>query len=335
MYHKIYDFCKIKNVGNCFKNGVNPTPRVNFILDLCKNMGIEYELDVWAKDYKKIDYSIIDVPDFEDYGLYLDPFRLQKSEDLYIEYVKDARDFLLSVGIDEHPEYLEASDMDMLGDEFANIVDEYTDKLKKILGEISDSPNNFFNIVIKGKSDKFVVAHHDIVNPLSDNANDNSASVINALMIKKNRPEVNVVILDGEELGGLGAKRLSERIKNGEFKCKWILNLELTGIGGKNFFVGDMGTNLTTWIANRFECPIVKVPFNDSVIFTRFGIDSTVINPLPICEKETRIVTKDGDYLDQSVLFRCHKMEDSVDKIKVIEMKEFVEDICLKIIDEA
>jgi hypothetical protein len=43
-----------------------------------------------------------------------------------------------------------------------------------------------------------VVAHHD-VNKI-DNANDNSASVINAIMIKKLLPSINVILLDGENL---------------------------------------------------------------------------------------------------------------------------------------
>jgi hypothetical protein len=47
-----------------------------------------------------------------------------------------------------------------------------------------------------------------------DNANDNSASVINAIMIKKLLPSINVILLDGEEFGGIGSQRvLSKLIK--------------------------------------------------------------------------------------------------------------------------
>jgi hypothetical protein len=204
-----------------------------------------------------------------------------------------------------------------------------------LLLKIERSENFYFNIILKGNSDKFVVAHHDIVNPDSDNANDNSCSVINALMIKKLRPEVNVVILDGEEFGGIGSNQLAERIKSGEFPCKWVLNLELTGKGGKSFFVGGMGTPLTEWISNRFECPIVNVPFNDSVIFKKYGINSTVINPLPITDKKGPVINKDDEYLDFQMLFNCHKMADSVDTIDPNDMEEFVNEVCLKIIDEA
>ena len=41
-----------------------------------------------------------------------------------------------------------------------------------------------FNIILRGDSKRMVIAHHDIVNSNSDNANDNSASVINAIYLK-------------------------------------------------------------------------------------------------------------------------------------------------------
>lgn len=84
-----------------------------------------------------------------------------------------------------------------------------------------------YNLILKGSSSKMVVAHHDIVNPDIDNANDNSASIINAIMIKKLMPEINVVLLDGEEMGGVGSQRVSEQIKSGQFgSIDWVLNLE-------------------------------------------------------------------------------------------------------------
>ena len=332
VYRKIYDFCKAKNTGTCLKNGIEPTPRVNFITDLCEKEGIEYELDVWGKSAQKRQYSILDIPDL---FYYLSDEEYEKASDLYYEFKEKAEEILQAIGIESDVEDLTSEEMDFLGDDFFILFEDYTKKISLLLGELEMPGNNFYNIMLMGNSDKFVVAHHDIINPSSDNANDNSCSVINALAIKKLRPEVNVVLLDGEEFGGIGSQRLSERIKRGEFKCKWILNLELTGKGGKNFFVGSMGTPLTDWIANRFECPIVKVPFNDSVIFKKNGINSTVINPLPITEKESPIIDKDGNYLEYDLLFKCHKMSDSLDSISTADMEEFVEEVCLKIIDEA
>ena len=107
IYNKIYDFCKVRNVGNVYKNTDKPTPRVQFLIELLESENINYELDTF----------------------------------------------------------------------FVNDV-------------------NCYNIVLKGSSSRMVVAHHDIVNAKIDNANDNSASVINAISIKKLMPEMNVVILD-------------------------------------------------------------------------------------------------------------------------------------------
>lgn len=322
MYSKIYDFCKVKNKGNCFKNGPEPTPRVNFITSLCDEMGLEYELERFQDDRgssksKEIKYRIDDFFYIEDQ---IPEDKLEQAELLHSEY-QEKMDEL----------YKQRNNHDEMGE----VEEEYTQKLQELIGKLERQENSFFNIILSGTSDKFVVAHHDIVNPDSDNANDNSCSVINALMIKKLRPEVNVVILDGEEFGGIGSNHLSNRINNGDFPCKWVLNLELTGKGGKNFFVGSMGTPLTEWIANRFECPVVNVPFNDSVIFRKHGINSTVINPLPITEEKSPIVNKEGQYLKYQMLFNCHSPKDSVDTIDPKDMEEFVNEICLKIIDEA
>lgn len=332
MYSKIYDFCKVKNLGNCFRNGELPTPRVNFILSLCDQMGIKYELDTFSDDKSNNDNDMT----IRDFRYILDTLSSEKKEkalDLYKEFnqkVKDLNTDFEESGLEDDEEAY-----DFHEEQFYQLEDEYSEKLKAIAGEIKRNVNNYFNIVLTGTSDKFVVAHHDIVNKDSDNANDNSCSVINALMIKKLRPEVNVVILDGEEFGGIGSNHLSQRIKAGDFKCKWVLNLELTGKGGKNFFVGAMGTPLTDWIANRFECPMVNVPFNDSVIFKKYGINSTVINPLPVTEEKSPVINKEGEYLNFKMLFNCHKMSDSADTIDPKDMEEFVNEICLKIIDEA
>lgn len=197
-----------------------------------------------------------------------------------------------------------------------------------------DNNTNAFNIILKGKSDKMVVAHHDIVNPLSDNANDNSCSVINAIAVKITRPDINVVLLDGEEYGGIGSRRVSKQIKEGKiFKdIKYVLNLELTGKGGENFFIGNYPGGLYDHIKSLFDCPIYNTPFNDSVIFRQYGIDSVVINPLPITDKKTNCIYKDN-YLDTSLLWLCHSMSDSVDKISITDMEVFVENVVLKILE--
>jgi hypothetical protein len=194
--------------------------------------------------------------------------------------------------------------------------------------------NTCFNLILKGDSDRMVVAHHDIVNPNIDNANDNSASVINAIMIKKLMPHINVVLLDGEECGGLGSQRVSEQINEGYFNTiDWVLNLELTGKGGKYFFIGNYPGKLSDHIKSIFDCPITNTPYNDSVTFRKNGIDSVVINPIPPLNEGKSSVKWDNDtYLDFSMLYNCHSSKDTIDTIDINDMKEFIEDVVLKIL---
>lgn len=192
-----------------------------------------------------------------------------------------------------------------------------------------------YNIILKGTSDKMVVAHHDVNNHNTDNANDNSCSVINAIMIKKLIPNMNVILLDGEEFGGMGSQRASTMINNGDFgNIKWVLNLELTGKGGKHFFIGNYPGPLTDHIKSLFDCPIVQTPFNDSVIFRKNGIDSVVINPIPPLEngKTSHVKWDDNTYLDFEMLYNCHTRWDTIDTIDINDMKEFVENVVIPIL---
>lgn len=191
-----------------------------------------------------------------------------------------------------------------------------------------------YNIILKGNSDKMLVAHHDVSNHMIDNANDNSASVINAVMVKKIMPEINVILLDGEEFGGIGSNRLSKQINNGYFgNIKWVLNLELTGKGGKYFFIGNYPGELSNHIKSLFNCPIVDTPYNDSVTFRRNGIDSCVINSLPILNDSiSNVKWDDLTYLDYSMVFNCHSNKDNINSIDINDMKEFVEHILIKIL---
>jgi len=246
MYSKIYDFCKVRNLGGTYSNSNEPTPRVQFLMQLLESEGIDYELDTYQS-----------------------------------------------------------------------------------------RGNTCFNLILKGDSDRMVVAHHDIVNPNIDNANDNSASVINAIMIKKLMPHINVVLLDGEECGGLGSQRVSDQINDGYFgTIDWVLNLELTGKGGKYFFIGNYPGKLSDHIKSIFDCPITNTPYNDSVTFRKNGIDSVVINPIPPLNegKTSSVKWNDDIYLDFSMLYNCHSSKDTIDTIDILDMREFVEDVVVRIL---
>jgi hypothetical protein len=251
MYNKIYDFCKVKNLGGAHKNGLTPPPRVEWILQLLKNNNIKFIIDQW------------ELPRFPQ--------------------------------------------------------------------------NKFFNIILPGTNGKVITAHHDVLNINSDNANDNSTSVINAIMTKINSPETTVVLLDGEEppMMGVGSQRLSDQILAGDWgKIDWILNFELTGKGGKHFFIGNYQNELAKHIVDLFGCQMVTTPFNDAATFNNRGIISTVINPLPplLTEGYSSVKSYDGTPLDFSILSNCHSLRDSVDTIDPLDMKTFVEDVILKIL---
>lgn len=283
IYEKINDFCKVRNLGNCFKNGVEPTPRVKFLMDLLDSEGIEYELDVFERNSPRnesVDRPV-NRPRLRDFQT----FRKEKTESKEI---------------------------------------------------IQQPVNKFFNIIMRGSSNRMVVAHHDVQNPTTDNANDNSASVINVIATKKLRPEINAVLLDGEEVGGIGSNRLGLQIKNGDFgNIEWVLNYELTGKGGKYFFIGNYPGPLFDKVKDLFDCPVVSTPFNDAVILRKHGIDSIVINPIPPLtnDKTSQVQAPDGKYLDFSMLFNCHSPKDTLSTISTSDMKEFVEEVVLKILD--
>jgi Peptidase family M28 len=275
IYSKINDFCKVRNKGNCFSNGTEPTPRVKFIMDLLTSEGIPFELDIFEEEQRASRTT------FGRYSRHFDKW-LNSEED--------------------------------------------TEPKK----------NCFFNIIMLGTSNKMIIAHHDVNNPNIDNANDNSASVINVIATKKLRPEVNAVLVDGEEFGGKGSNHLSKQIIAGDFgDIKWVLNYELTGKGGKYFFIGNYPGPLSDKIIELFNCPVVSTPYNDSVTIRRYGIDSVVINPLPpLPEGQTSdVLFPDGKYLNHRLLYNCHRASDNLASISTVDMKEFVEEVVLKIID--
>jgi len=199
------------------------------------------------------------------------------------------------------------------------------------------SGNLLYNIYLlsRGGSNDWLMAHHDVLRPEYDNANDNSASVINAIAAKILNPSINVALVDSEEVWDVkkGSQRFSELVLDGVLKANSVLNLELTGKGGRNFFVGNYQTPLTKKIIDMFGCDSIDVPFNDAVVLERNGINTALINPLPLKEPNSNL---DGKFprihqLDTSILNRCHTKEDSLENIDPVEMKEFVENVLLEI----
>jgi hypothetical protein len=57
-----------------------------------------------------------------------------------------------------------------------------------------------------------------------------------------------------------------------------------------------------------------------------------VINPIPVLKEGKSHIEYDGLYLDDSILSNCHSDKDSVDTIDIKDMKEFVEEVLIKIL---
>jgi hypothetical protein len=234
-------------------------------------------------------------------------------------------------------------ELDEFGEEPTPRYPKYGEKFKNLFMfddfEIEEPAiNKMHNIIMPGTSNRMVIAHHDVNNARLENANDNSASCINAIALKLLVPSLNVVLTDGEEFTGHGSTRLANKIRSGEFgSIEWVLNLELTGSGGELFFIGDYPGKLSDHILSLFDCPIVRTPFNDSVNLRKFGIDSTVINPLPVKKhnKKSRYfepVFMNGQELDTDILMLCHHPQDTVSKISTADMKAFVEKVLYPIV---
>jgi hypothetical protein len=161
----------------------------------------------------------------------------------------------------------------------------------------------FTNIYLRGSSDKWIMAHYDTVRP-EFSANDNSASVINAIRIKTLVPEINVAIVDGEEppYMGLGSTQFAKEVGMGIIKCKWVLNLELTGVGDQICLGQRQQGELKSLFHNyRDGFEEIYVPFSDSDILDKYKIPNVVLFTLPKDESGQSI---------HEYIWYCHTKKD-------------------------
>lgn len=186
----------------------------------------------------------------------------------------------------------------------------------------------FHNLIIKGTSSRYFTAHYDIRNPNSQNANDNSASIISLIALKMLNPDVNIAFLDAEESPwmGEGAKWHRQWLRstlnsiNGkEFRdIEFILNLEMIGLGGKNAVISDYNNNLSEAIKKNFNPIVMSLPPNDAWFFkNRF--DTVCMSTYPIINGEPNF-----DHFK-----KAHTMGDNLDSISIPDMIEFVYEILL------
>jgi len=75
----------------------------------------------------------------------------------------------------------------------------------------------------------------------------------------------------------------------------------------------------------------MRTPGNDCLPLISMGIDTTVINPLPLSQEESLLENENG-FLDVKMLNKCHSEIDNIDNISIEDMKSFVENILIPII---
>jgi hypothetical protein len=180
------------------------------------------------------------------------------------------------------------------------------------------------------------VAHHDVANTRSENAQDNKASVSHLLtlanLIKNSKEDLKRVILlfsDCEEFSAKGAYRFADNSKldrssgnpkilhNIYGEISGVINLELSGVG--KVIWSDCEKNikdieLHDYLEKVFGGEIIKVhtPPSDVIAFRRNNYPTLCIGTL-----------KEDDVKERNTWRLCHSINDTVDKCSRGDMKDF------------
>jgi hypothetical protein len=166
------------------------------------------------------------------------------------------------------------------------------------------------NVYLLGEGNLWLMAHHDVIVPGSHNANDNTASVVNAILCKKCLPWLNVAFTDGEESPNLGT---GSRAFAYIYPQAHVINLELTGIGGSRCMaVERRQMPLTQFFASKIPC--LDAPFSDAHVLEGRGIDCACVFTC----------TNGVDFVPE-LLRRSHTMDDSLENISLTDMEDFRE----------
>jgi hypothetical protein len=334
-YTVLKEFCKVRNIGDATMNGNMPTPRMNFITDMLKSLNIEYTIDSFTQasttdpisfGFSKEESVLFNLPLVEIENI------TEKVKAEFIELrnlIKTSFQETSSRSIHLPVEFFFSDQIpEDLRERFFTLemnLNFHEDVLRFKKKMLRMEENKLYNIVLPGKSSTMLIAHHDIKNPDIDNCNDNSASIINLIALKLLMPDTTIVFTDGEELGGIGADRLATMIKAGEYgSIRWVVNLELTAVGGTNFIVGRKRNSLFNYIRETFECE----PFDDTMarsdasILHEKGIQSCVITTLPKVDGKN----------NYGLINYCHGKMDTIGLANYDDMKEFVEKVLVKLV---
>jgi len=206
--------CGVKNYKSSRSGVLNLTPRAQFITEALEFMELEYELESFVYDDEVGNTELI----------FSEAFKALENSTFF-----------------QRKEYgIEVTEEDGTFNASFSIQDLYEN------GIIKDLVPTYHNIVVKFEASEptedaiIFTAHHDIVNPASDNCQDNTASVVNLLdlarRLKEESPKLSknvyIIFLDCEETGGRGAVYNGDMIQDGHYgNVKFIANSELTAWG--------------------------------------------------------------------------------------------------------
>ena len=214
------------------------------------------------------------------------------------------------------------------------------DNGKVMWGVNDDSCHKLVNIIAEPNPEAsgaaiVFVAHHDVANIRSQNAQDNGASVCNLLrlasLIKKSGVDSQRTILlfsDCEENSAKGAnqfaKSSSKDVDNSSIrnhdtygKISSVVNLELTGKGTvvwsdceKSYFETQLHERLEKTLGRTI--PKLDTPPNDAIAFRKYGYPVLCIGILP-----------ENDMKDKDTWKVCHSLRDNIEGCDRKNMEDF------------
>lgn len=184
------------------------------------------------------------------------------------------------------------------------------------------------NIYISGKSNKLFVSHHDVFDINSENANDNSCSIINLIALRLLNPDVNIAITDGEEIGMLGGKLILNDLKDHFPDVNRIMVLELTGIGQNISITNYNNSKLYKEISDNFNV-IIKNDFptineayeinREKKVETEKKVEAELVVTAPTINNK----------INFNHLYDIHSKKDKLSKINKKDMNNFVNNFLL------
>ena len=196
------------------------------------------------------------------------------------------------------------------------------DRVGALYGILRDHEISYETISFKGCGRKFtniyvaprsgnlwLMAHHDVVFKDLENANDNTASILNAIEVYMRCRDIGLAFTDGEEPPAMGA---GARMFATTYPKARVINLELTGIGGwENVGIMRKSSPLYYDAYPLIGCDC-HAPMNDASVLVGSGVDAIC---LFTCMRD--------DMLDGEMVSACHTARDSIDRISEHDMVSF------------